>query len=156
MKKIISLFSALLIMFVCPMTALSAEYRPQQTEQTVEYFEDGSYMITKLETEQFSPFATSTTRKTKSADYYSNSGKLLWVVSLTGNFSYTGSSATCTSSSASYKIYDDAWKVTASKADKNGRQAIGNFTVKKYTLGIPLSTVNKTITISCSNTGVCS
>ena len=156
MKKILPLLLTLSIMFICPFTVFAEEFTPSQTDEYIEYFDDGSYMVTKFETEQVSPFSTSTTRKTKSANYYSNSGELLWIVSLTGNFSYTGSSATCTSSSVSYKIYNSAWKITSSKADKNGRQAIGNFTVKKYAIGIPISTVNKTITISCSNTGVCS
>lgn len=125
------------------------------TETTIEYFEDGSYLITQSEI-SVTPFAASTKSHTKSANYYDANGDLAWKVSLTGTFTYTGSSATCTKATKSYKIYDDRWKVTSSGASKSGNKATGNFTVKRYLGSIPIKTVNKTLTITCSKTGVCS
>lgn len=154
MKKIISVLLAILIViFMCPTNAFAAE---TATNQYVEYFDDGSYIITEFETSGISTFATSTTSKTKYSSYYNSNGDIEWRVSLTATFTYTGSSSICTKATKSYNIYNDNWKVTSSSASKSGNKATGNFTVKKYVLGIPVKTVNKTLTITCSKTGVCS
>lgn len=154
MKKIISVLLAILIViFMCPTNAFAAE---AATNQYVEYFDDGSYIITEFETSGTSTFATSTTSKTKYSSYYNSNGDIEWRVSLTGTFTYTGSSSICTKATKSYNIYNDNWKVTSSSASKSSNKATGNFTVKKYVLGIPVKTVNKTLTITCSKTGVCS
>lgn len=119
----------------------------------IEYFEDGSYGITTYEIQVASVLTKGTVSKIKSYTYYDSNDVKQWKVSITGSFSYTGSSATCTSSSTTYTIYDAKWKVTKSQASKSGRTATGEFTVKKYLLGIPTQTVNKTLTLSCSNSG---
>ena len=154
MKKIIY---ACLIFFtmtmIFPITIYANDCNT--TETTIEYFEDGSYLIIQSET-SIMPFAASTKSHTKSANYYNPNGDLAWKIYLTGTFTYTGSSSTCTKATTSYKIYDDRWKVTSSGASKSGNKATGNFTVKKYAIGIPIRTVNKTLTITCSKTGVCS
>lgn len=154
MKRITSVLLAMLMLIVmCPTNAFGGEVA---TDQYVEYFEDGSYIVTELKTSGISTFATSTTSKTKYSSYYNSNGGLEWRVYLTGTFTYTGSSATCTKATKSYSIYNDNWKVTSSSASKSGNKATGKFTVKKYAIGIPIKTVNKTLTITCSNSGVCS
>lgn len=155
MKKIISVFSVILMMLVMfPTTAFAGENNI--TNREVEYFDDGSYIVTELVESGISTLATSTVSKTKSSSYYDSNNKMLWTVRLDATFRYTGSSATCTSAAASHTIYDSSWKVTSGTASKSGNKATGNFTVKKYVLGIPVKTVNRTLTITCSNTGVCS
>ncbi len=154
MKRMTTVLLAMLMLIVmCPTNAFAGE---TATDKYVEYFEDGSYIVTELETSGISTFATSTTTKTKYSSYYNSDGDLEWRVYLTGTFTYTGSSATCTKATKSYKIYDDHWKVTSSSASKSGNKATGNFTVKRYLAGIPIRTVNKSLTITCSKTGVCS
>lgn len=155
MKKIISLLSIISMLLVMMPTVAYANEKVA-TDSYIEYFDDGSYIVTRIETSAISTFATSTTSKTKSSDYYDADNKRLWTVNVTGTFTYTGSSATCTKSATSYTIYDSKWKVTSAAASKSGRMATGDFTVKRYTLGIPTKTINKTLTITCSNTGVCS
>lgn len=155
MKKIIAVLLAVVMMLgVCPISALASEN--VTTETDVEYFEDGSYMVTEMTTSTISTFAAKTVSKTKSAHYYDSNDNKEWTVSLSATFSYTGSSATCTGATTSHTIYNDAWKVTSAVPSKSGNKATGTFTVKKYVLGIPVKTVNKTLTITCSNTGVCS
>lgn len=154
MKRMTTVLLAMLMLIVmCPTNAFAGE---TATDQYVEYFEDGSYIVTELKTSGISTFATSTTSKTKYSSYYNSNGGLEWRVYLTGTFTYTGSSATCTKATKSYSIYNDNWKVTSSSASKSGNKATGKFTVKKYAIGIPIKTVNKTLTITCSNSGVCS
>lgn len=156
MKKTIVLFSVILFIIMCPFTAFAEIGDLPETKEYIEYFYDGSYAVVKMETNGAALYSTSSKTTRKSYNYYSSNNKLEWTATLTGSFSYTGSSASCTSSSLSFKIYDDAWKVKSSQASKSGRTATGDFTIKRYTLGIPVKSVTKTITISCSNTGVCS
>ena len=143
----------LMLIVMCPTNAFAGE---TATDKYVEYFEDGSYIVTELETSGISTFAASTKNYSKSTSYYNSDNEKEWTITLSGTFSYTGSSATCTKATKSYKIYDDHWKVTSSNASKSGNKATGNFTVKRYLAGIPIRTVNKSLTITCSKTGVCS
>lgn len=154
MKKLISaIMAAVMVFSVFGTTAFASQ---EESSSTVEYYDDGSYLVTEVVESGISTFAASTKTYNKVATYYSESNVKQWSVKLTANFSYTGSSATCTSATTSYTIYDSHWKVTAAKASRSGNKATGTFTVKKYVLGVPVKTVNKTLTITCSNTGVCS
>lgn len=154
MKKIIALFCAMLILISFPATALAHD--ESAVNSFVEYFDDGSYIVTESIINNISTIATYTKSCGKTSTYYNADNEKLWSITLTGTFTYTGSSATCTKSTATYAIYNSRWKVTSAVASKSGRKAIGDFTAKLYTLGIPVKTVNRTLTISCSNTGVCS
>lgn len=155
MKKLIALFSVILTLMLMYPTTIFADEKII-TDSYVEYFDDGSYVVTEFEESGISTFATSTTTKAKTSTYYTSNNVKQWMVVVTGTFNYTGSSATCTKSTTSYTIYDNSWKVTSSAASKSGNKATGTFTIKNYVLGIPVKTVNKTLTITCSNTGVCS
>ena len=156
MKKIISIFSAITMLLVILLPTIAFANEKNTTDNYIEYLEDGSYIVTEIETSTISTFSTSTTSKTKTATYYNDSNEKLWVISLAATFSYTGSSATCTKATTSYSLYDSYWKVTKGTASRSGRTATGDFTVKKYVLGVPVKTINKTLTLTCSNTGVCS
>lgn len=154
MKKISALILTMLMVFtIAPFNAFAAE--DIVTDSCIEYFEDGSYMVTEITESSISTFSTSTT-KSKNSYYYDSNDNLQWRVTITGTFSYTGSSATCTKATTSYTIYDNAWKVTSAVPSKSGNKATGDFTVKRYFAGIPVKTVNRIVTITCSNTGVCS
>lgn len=126
------------------------------TDRYIEYFEDGSYIVTELRESTITTFATKTVNQSKASHSYDSNNKKEWTVILNATFSYTGSSATCTKATVSYNIYNDAWKVTSSVASKSGNKATGTFTIKKYVLNVPIKSINRTLTITCSNTGVCS
>lgn len=126
------------------------------TDIYIEYYSDGSYSVTTLGTSSITVLANSTVSKYKTTAHYNSKNEKEWEITVTGTFNYTGSSATCTNSTVSYKIYDDHWKVTSAQASKSGRVAKGEFTLKRYFVGIPTKTVNETLTLTCSNTGVCS
>lgn len=153
MKKTISLLFVLLLLTAIPIQAYAAEYNAVLPDYDIEYFDDGTYCVTAFE-ETASALSSTTKTKTKTSTFYNSSDEKLWSVSLTGTFTYTGSSATCTKSSVSYASYKSNWKITSATASKSGRKAIGEFVAKYYTLGVPTNTVNKTLTISCSNSGV--
>ncbi len=93
MKKLISLLSVILMIAVlCPNTAFAEE--KVVTDRTIEYFEDGSYIVTELTESTITTFATKTVSKNKSSDYYESDNSKAWTITLSATFSYTGSSAT--------------------------------------------------------------
>lgn len=143
-----------MIVVMCPTTAFAND--GIVTDSYVEYFDDGSYIVTEITESAITTFAAKTINRSKSSHYYNSNNTKAWTVTVNGTFNYTGSSATCTRSTASYSIYNNDWKVTSSAASKSGNKAIGAFTVKRYNLGFLTKTVNRTVTLTCSNTGVCS
>lgn len=155
MKKIVAVFLSVLMLLAFPVAAYADETDDTVVSSTVEYFEDGSYLVTTIE-EQPTLTRASTKSGSKSSKYYDSDDELQWVVTVKGTFSYTGSSATCTSASTTYSIYDTSWKVTSATATKSGRTATGKFTVKKYVTFIPMITRNATVILSCSNSGTLS
>lgn len=158
MKKIISLFLAFIMIFTVGTVSSFASDNEAVTSETTEYLEDGSYIITTLtiyESDSISR-ATSSVTGSKKAVLYNSDDEAMVTLKLTATFSYTGSSATCTAASTSYTLHSDNWKVTSATASKSGNKAIGEFTSKRYTLLIPVQTVNSTVTITCSNSGTLS
>ena len=132
-----------------------AENNKTIVSETIEYLDDGSYIVTTL-VEEMTVARASTKTGSKTAIHYNSDNEKVVTMKLTATFSYTGSSATYTSASTSYTIHDDSWKVTAATSSKSGNKAIGNFTVKHYVLLVPVQTVNTTVNITCSNTGALS
>ncbi|MCH5191557.1 MAG: hypothetical protein J1F23_05265 [Oscillospiraceae bacterium] len=160
MKRFLSfLFSALILVSVlaCPAYAAQNEAPEVSTETFTEYFDDGSYLVTTVSSSEITTMSVAIKSGSKSSHYYSSKNEELWVVTVHGTFSYNGASATCTESSVSYKVYDDFdWKVTSAIASKSGANAIGNFTVKHYFTFVPVKTIERTVTLNCSKSGVLS
>ena len=156
MKRILTcVFAMLLVMCsVTPVFAGGSDEAPAITSQTTEVFADGSYgVITVID---LPVKASGTVSKTKSYSYYDSGNTLQWTVSLTAMFTYTGTSATCTAVTPGHTIYNSDWRVTNETASRSGATATGDFTVKKYLLGLPVKTVNKTLTLTCTANGVVS
>lgn len=153
MKSIKKLFIFLLTIIFCisiPMSVLADNSTTTDTE--IQYYDDGSYLVIVTE-ESISPFSSGTKSKSKTGYFYENEDELQWSVTLTATFSYTGSSARCTDTDTSYKIYDSAWKITETKVGKAGNKATAIFTAKKYWIGIITSTRTLTLTLTCDNNG---
>lgn len=154
MKKVLAVFLSVVMLVAFPVVAYAGE-EDTETSTAVEYLEDGSYIVTTVE-EEPNLFRASTKSGTKTAKFYNSDDEIQWSVTLSGTFSYTGSSATCTKASVSYKVYDSDWKVTSATSSKSGRTATGNFTIKMYVTFVPIKTLNRTLTLSCSNSGTIS
>ncbi len=160
MKKVLSIILTLLLMISLCLFAF-AETTDHIVSSTVDVYSDGSYGVTTItESVAVSTVSTNAPRATKpgsiSYSHYDASNVLLWKVTLNATFTYNGTTATCTSATPSYTVYGSAWKVTKSTASHSGNTATGSFTAKRYTLGIPVETVNKTLTLTCSPSGVLS
>lgn len=149
-KRISVLFLTLILSMSVPFSVFAQS--TVTTNSEVEYFDDGSYLVTEF-TKTITPFSSGSKSEGKTATYYNSDDEKQWSVTIWGTFTYTGSSATCTKASTSYTVYDSAWKVKEATASKSGRTATGNFLVKKYWLGIITKTVPMTVIMSCDNNG---
>lgn len=87
---------------------------------------------------------------------FKNGTKILWSITIHGTFSYNGSSATCTNSYVSTTCPASDWKIIKANATKRGSSAIGTVEAKKYFLGLPVQTVDDTVTLTCNKTGTLS
>lgn len=114
------------------------------------YYEDGSYATIEIFTYGM---RASTTTGTKTYNYYNSSNVRQWKVVLTGSFSYTGSSASCTSSSMDVTIYNSNCYVLSKSASKSGNTASGTATVGEKLLGVTVSSIPVSLTLSCDANG---
>lgn len=147
-KRMFSLLMACLLM-VCllPVQVLAAEQ-----EETVTYYEDGSYTVTTVE-KRLTARAAGTVTGTTTENYYSSANVLQWKAVLNATFTYTGSSATCTSvNSLNVTIYNSAWSVGSKSTSKSGNTAYGYLTMNRQiiggTQGVPV-----TLTLTCDKNG---
>lgn len=151
MKKIM-LF---LITIIVALSIVPTAFAAQEGNAYIEYLDDGSYLVVSIESSQISKI-TNTKSAKKTITHKESNGEVLWSATLKGTFSYTGSSAICKSSSVTYSITNDAWKIASATATKSGNKALADIVAKKYTLGVPFKTIEKTITITCGNDGTIS
>ena len=153
MKKVLSFLFIVLIVFGVSINACASS----DAITTVEYFEDGSCIETTIVVKEYiSTYATQVKKVEKSISYKDEDGIVCWKATLTATFRYTGSSATCTDSDVTYTVSNSKWKITSATASKSGNTATADITAKRYTLGIPFKTVDRTITMTCSANGTIS
>lgn len=157
MKKnvFISLFMTIAVFISCFSMPVNAAQEDKVVSTSIEYFEDGSYAVITI-TEEINNARANTKTGTKTYTHKSDNGTTLWVYRVTGTYSYTGTSSTCTSVYDSYNIYDTSWKLSSKSCSKSGNTAYGNVTMKLYTLGIATQTITRNLSLSCSATGVLS
>ena len=153
MKRVLSFLFIVLIVFGVSINACASS----DNTITVEYFADGSCIETILVVEKgVSVYGTQYKDGTKKITYKDEDGIVCWKATLTATFRYTGSSATCTDSDVTYTVSNSKWKITSATASKSGNTATADVTAKRYTLGIPVETLNRTITMTCSANGTIS
>lgn len=157
MKKniFVSLILTLAVMISCFSMPVHAAEEEIVTSTVVEYFDDGSYAVITI-TEVVNNSRANTKTGSKTYTHTSANGETQWTYKLTGTFSYTGSSSTCTAVSDSYTISNDNWHMSSHSCSKSGNKASGTVTMKYKFLGITTDTVTKNLTLTCSATGVLS
>lgn len=89
----------------------------------------------------------------KNMIYKNESGEVLWTVTVIGTFTYNGKTSRCTSSNVSAISKKSDWKITSKSHSKYDNKATAKATAQKYFLGFSISTVNKTVTLSCDKQG---
>ncbi len=157
MKKniFISLILIVAVMISCFSMPVHAAEEEIVTSTMVEYFDDGSYLVTII-TEEVNNSRASVKSGTKTSTYSNSDGETQWTYKVTGTFSYTGSSSTCTAVSDSYSISNDNWHMSNHSCSKSGNKASGTVTMKYKVLGITTNTISRDVTLTCSATGVLS
>lgn len=147
MKRVISLLAlAGMLVSIFTVNCFAAE-----SETTVTYFEDGSYIIDTIEISGARASGSISGSKTRS--YYDENGNLDWKAVLNGSFSYTGSSATCTSSSVNVTVYDSSWYTVSKSASKSGNTANASVTMGRKVLGVTVEQKSISISLSCDKNG---
>ena len=149
MKKVIAIIICILICLIQNVAA----YSHMKTHID---FEDGMIVETIIEESNIVMYSTKTKTGTKTKNYKDSRGNTLYSVKLTGNFSYTGTTAKCISSSLEATSYHKTWKVFSKSSSKNKNTAAGKVVMKQYYDGEAIQTKNVSITLTCSNTGVLS
>lgn len=149
MKKFFSLLTCLLLVcniFVHPVAAMEiAESEQIVVSQSVENLGNGCYFIETI----YTPAVQSRSAKTgtKVAEYIT-SGQTIFTVSVTGTFTYDGSSSDATSSSCSVATYVQSATITGKRAYTSGASACGFGSVSYNG-----ATLQKTVTLTCDKNG---
>ena len=142
MKKIItSIFIAfMMITTIIPVNAL-------EENMSIEYLSNGDYIETTI-VSNINTLARSSKSGTKTEKYKNASGEVMWSISVTGTFSYNGSSCTCTKATVSTTKPSSMCSLSNKKASKSGNKAIASVT--GHAQGV---TVTRTVTLTCSPSG---
>lgn len=133
-KKFFSLVCCFILLFSTFAISVNAKSnsvmdRQHSMNQNIEYFEDGSYVITEWDTTSDS--ARTSVSRTKKSTYYSSNDVAIFAVSLTGQFTYTyGSSAKATGQSVTVTIYDDSTTYVTKSSSRSGATVYGSGTVR--------------------------
>ena len=146
MRKIVS-FGLLMCLFLVSLLPV----RATEIDCTTIYFEDGSYLT--ITVERMQSRTTNYITGSRNCVYTGSDGAQKWKVVLTGTFSYTESSATCTSSSSTVTIYDSGWYQMAKTSGKSGATATAEVTMGYKVLGITTKQVPVSLTITCDANG---
>ena len=141
MKKIITLLTIVssILFLSLPVSALD------QKKEIIK-LDNGYYLETIIE---------ETNQKTarKTANYKNAQGAIMFSVTVTGTFTYTGSSSTCTKSVAEASSKNTNWKISSKSASKSGNKATAKAIAKRYVDGVAVETQNCTVTLICSSNG---
>lgn len=148
MKRMLCcLFAAVLIVGICPINAFAKE------SQTI-YFENGDYAL--IETITYETRVSGSKKGSKKYTYYNSDSIKQWEAVLTGSFTYTGSSSSCTSSSMDVTIYSSRCYLISKHAGKSENQARGSATVGIKMAGGNVGESSTELVLSCDVNGTLS
>ncbi len=94
-----------------------------------------------------------TVTETKYVSYYGSDGVLIWIATVTADFTYNGKSSVCDSVKTGYAIYDSDWSVLSRDCSKSANNATAYFKFRQNKLGVPLKVIEKTVTMFCDKDG---
>lgn len=154
MKRFLSVFCAFILLIVLFSSVIEASDSQIMTVcSSVEYLENGDYIITELIIEPTSSLNTKNIASTKpgkkTATYYNSVGTRIWDVTVNGIFSYTyGVSATATSATATVNIYSTHASFVSKSAYTSGNTATATGTVAYNSVSTTMS-----VSVSCDKYG---
>ena len=123
----------------------------QKQVKVMHMFDDGSQLL------EGQPIIITQTRGSLTAQkpYYhcNSSGTVLWTVTVTGTFTYNGSTSSCTSASYGTETNSSSWSEQSGNAYPSGNSAIADVVMIRRLLFIIVDTVPVTITLTCDKNG---
>jgi len=140
---IILLFTVLPVNVMCVTSA--------EENKSVIYFEDGSYTITTI----VSPETRASTNRvgTKKYEHYNASDEIQWIATITGYFTYDGTSCTCTYSSLNVDIINTQWSIVSGISQESGNTATAELVMSRKILGLIPTEKTLNMYISCDKNG---
>ncbi len=160
MKKIIATFIVLILIFSLTLSAYAYEEQEYSVVYTSsEPLGDGYTLeVTVTQGQPIRTYGLTTYRVDgyKTMKISNSDGDLEWSARLYGLFEYTNFNCSCIDSNITYTIYNNKWRISSATSTESGNKAIGYVTAKYYVLGVNTKTLNETITLTCSATGVLS
>ena len=150
MKQITAIFLALFCIFFITLPAFASESDSINDSHIIQYSDGSSLEIVTTET---ATRASGSKTGNRAYIYRDNNGETKWQAVLTANFTYTGSSSTCTSASCSVTIYDTSWYQAYKSTSHSGNTATAQLTMGHKILGVTVSKPSYTITLSCDANG---
>ena len=151
MKKLLFFALSILVLFSAVITVSATEIT---TSEEVIYFEDGSYLV--IETIQAATRSSNSTSGFKRITYNSENGNACWIAILAGTFTYDGSTAVCTTSSATTTVYVSNWYEISKSASKISNAAMGTIIMGRTVLGFTVAEETYNMTLTCSPDGTLS
>lgn len=151
MKRTFALVLSLALLCSLGTVPVAAAELPSEDGQVVvsrrvEYLDNGYYIIETVY-QSTAQSRGSTTSGSKSAQCYVGSTHI-FTVTVSGEFTYNGSTASATSASGSFDAYVSDATLTSSNAYTSGASAIAQVSVRYQ--GVPLS---KTVKLTCDKDG---
>lgn len=148
LKKFVIILLALICFCAIPAQASDICIK---TPSSIIFFEDGSYITITIE--ELPMRASGTKSGHKNLTYTAKDGTICWQATLSGTFTYTGTSATCTSSTCDVTIYENAFYVVSKTANRSGNTATATVTMGRKVLGITISKDTYNMSLSCDANG---
>lgn len=152
MKKAISLITVLVLVFGLLSYSVNATANTK-TEDIIR-LDNGYYIV--IEVVSVENRSTSIKSGSKVYTCKASNGAEQWRATLYGTFTYTGTSATCTSSGCTTTISDSAWYEVSKSAGKSGNSATAEVTMGEKLLGITINRESISMKLTCSPTGTLS
>lgn len=121
--KRLSILLTFILMFSL-LAPINVQATNQYEKETI-FFSDGSYIISEITVIQFR--AGSAIGGNRHYDYYNANDVKQWRATVTGTFTYDGTTATCTSVSTNFVRYTTTWTLDSVSKSKSGATAIGDF-----------------------------
>lgn len=159
MKKFMKIISSFLFAFTLIFSSVSVEAADSVLSTYTEYFENvDSFEITVIQ--HHDEYLLRANSKTKSASkvgkYRDSNGTVLWSVTVTGTFTYNGSTSKCTASKVSAISNNSNWRIASKNSSRSGNTASATATANLYKGSKIIKTATKTVTLSCSKNGTLS
>lgn len=150
MKQVISLLLCIILLCGTLAFPVSAIEYPENEQlvisQTVEDLGQGCYYIETIYIPAVEPYGNAKTG-TKTAQYI-NSGTIIYAISVTGTFTYDGSTSDATSATCKITTYVQNATILSRNAYTSGASAVATGSVSYNG-----ATLQKTVTLTCDKNG---